>query len=239
MGKERSVVQHSMLGLSPINVTIEDGSLWLTQRQMAEGFSVSTNTITEHLTNIFDSKELDEDSNSRIIRIYVSDGKRYNVKHYNLDTVSYTAQRCNTKKAKEFLNVHIPKLKAMIAAGENSKASEYFKQVHKNNSKSSEKKLGYVYVISHENYPGWYKVGIAKNVKKRLSAYQIADPFRRFKLEYTRLTKHYQSIEKHIHTKYENRSEWVKAPLVDIISEIEKKDEIHDDVRVTGSCFCP
>ncbi len=79
----------------------------------------------------------------------------------------------------------------------------------------------YVYIISHPNYPGEYKVGIAKNWKSRLNNYQTSDPDRKYKLEYEKYTSLFRAIEKYIHAKFENKHEWVKAKLADIIQAIE------------------
>ena len=79
----------------------------------------------------------------------------------------------------------------------------------------------YLYIISHPLHPGWYKVGIAKNVQSRFNSYQTGDPQRQFKLEYSLLTPHYRAIEHHIHTTLETQFEWVHADLKDIIDEIE------------------
>ena len=80
----------------------------------------------------------------------------------------------------------------------------------------------YLYIISHPLHPGWYKVGIARNVKSRFNSYQTGDPQRQFKLEYSILTPHYRALEHHIHTTLDNKFEWVHADLKDIIDEIEK-----------------
>ncbi len=74
----------------------------------------------------------------------------------------------------------------------------------------------WVYVISHEKYPGEYKVGIAKDWKARLTTYQTADPDRAYQLEYKFETHQYRELEKHIHQVFENRHEWVTAKLDDI-----------------------
>ena len=79
----------------------------------------------------------------------------------------------------------------------------------------------YVYVISHKNYPGEYKVGIAKDWSSRLSSYQTSDPNRAYKLEYKLLTETYREIEKHIHNCFDNKHEWVTGVLSDIINEID------------------
>ncbi len=78
----------------------------------------------------------------------------------------------------------------------------------------------YVYVISHKQYQGEYKVGIAKNVKARLGSYQTADPNRDYQLEYSLHTPHFRAIEKYIHEKYDNKHEWVSGKLADIVADI-------------------
>ena len=79
----------------------------------------------------------------------------------------------------------------------------------------------YVYIISNPKYKGEYKVGIAKDWKARLNTYQTSDPDRNYKLEYKKYTTLFRPIEKHIHAKFENKHEWVRGKLNDIIQEIE------------------
>ncbi len=79
----------------------------------------------------------------------------------------------------------------------------------------------YVYVISNERYPGEYKVGVASNYKARLMSYQTSDPNRSYRLEHRVLTHRFREVEKHIHDTFENRHEWVRARLEEIIQEIE------------------
>ncbi len=78
----------------------------------------------------------------------------------------------------------------------------------------------YVYVISHPHYPGEYKVGIAKDWKSRLSAYQTSDPGRQYKLEYQLQTPWFRETEKHIHDTFPNKHEWVQGNLDEIIRTI-------------------
>ncbi len=78
----------------------------------------------------------------------------------------------------------------------------------------------YIYVISHPQYRGEYKVGIASDVKSRLNSYQTSDPNRAYKLEHALLTGHYRALERHIHEMFDNRHEWVRADLQEIIDEI-------------------
>lgn len=89
-------------GTPKIEVRIEDETVWLTQKLMAELFDVDIRTINEHLQNIFESAELSEDSVIRNFRITATDGKTYDTMHYNLDTVIAVGYRVNSKQATQF-----------------------------------------------------------------------------------------------------------------------------------------
>lgn len=78
----------------------------------------------------------------------------------------------------------------------------------------------YVYVISHPNFPGEYKVGIASDWKSRLNSYQTSDPEREYKAEYKLLTPWFRETEQYIHDKFPNKHEWVQGELEDIIEAI-------------------
>lgn len=43
---------------------------------------------------------------------------------------------------------------------------------------------GYVYIISNENFPGFYKVGVTEDISRRLKYYQTSSPHRNYKVEY-------------------------------------------------------
>lgn len=80
-------------------------TLWASQAQIAEVFSVDTRTINEHLKNIYKSKELDEEVTIRKFRIVRKEGSREVVRdvlHYNLDAVISVGYRVNSKTATQF-----------------------------------------------------------------------------------------------------------------------------------------
>ncbi|BBM89661.1 hypothetical protein COTS27_01367 [Spirochaetota bacterium] len=79
----------------------------------------------------------------------------------------------------------------------------------------------YVYIISHPKYKGEYKVGIASDIQARLTSYQTSDPDRKYQIKYKKHTHLFRKIEKLIHEKYENKHEWIKGNLQDIINDIE------------------
>ena len=80
----------------------------------------------------------------------------------------------------------------------------------------------YIYIISHKNYPGEYKVGIAKNHQARLNSYQTSDPDRNYRLEYHLHTPRFRETEKHILETFPNKHEWVCANLKEVIKAIEQ-----------------
>ncbi len=85
-----------------IEVRVEDETVWLTQKLIAELFDKSRSTITEHLQNIFKESELDENSVCREFRHTGADGKEYNTKFYNLDAIISVGYRVNSLRATRF-----------------------------------------------------------------------------------------------------------------------------------------
>ena len=63
-----------------IEVLYDDDTLWLTQDAIAMLFDKGRSTITEHLRNIFQSNELEENSVCRKFRRTAADGKNYSTK---------------------------------------------------------------------------------------------------------------------------------------------------------------
>ena len=89
-------------GAIKLDVLFEDESFWLTQKRMAELFAVTVSTINEHLSNIFKTNELDEESVIRKFRITAADGKAYLTSLYNLDVIIAVGYRVNSKQATGF-----------------------------------------------------------------------------------------------------------------------------------------
>jgi len=100
-----------------VDVYIEDETVWLTQKSMAELFGVEVHTINYHLKEIFKSHELQENSVIRKIRITASDGKNYNTNFYNLDAIISVGYRVNSSKATQFRIWATQTLKEYIIKG--------------------------------------------------------------------------------------------------------------------------
>jgi len=85
-----------------LEVRLEDETVWLSQRLMAELFSVTVPTINEHLRNIFQEQELPQDSVIRKFRTTAADGKNYSTNHYNLDAIISVGYRVKSHVATQF-----------------------------------------------------------------------------------------------------------------------------------------
>ena len=67
-----------------IEVIVDEDSVWLSQKLMAELFGTTRNNITMHIKDIF-SNELDKNSVCKDFLHTAEDGKKYKTKYYNLD----------------------------------------------------------------------------------------------------------------------------------------------------------
>lgn len=79
-----------------------DETVWLTQQQIAELFGTKRPAITKHLSNIFKSGELDENSVRSILEHTAADGKIYKTQFYNLDAILSVGYRVNSRNATIF-----------------------------------------------------------------------------------------------------------------------------------------
>ncbi|PIP44205.1 MAG: cell filamentation protein Fic, partial [Deltaproteobacteria bacterium CG23_combo_of_CG06-09_8_20_14_all_60_8] len=70
-----------------VQVLVHGETLWLTQQLMAELFQTTKQNIGQHLNNIFDEKELDQDSVVKKFFTTAADGKKYRTNLYNLDAI--------------------------------------------------------------------------------------------------------------------------------------------------------
>ncbi|VFB15987.1 Virulence protein [Urinicoccus massiliensis] len=85
-----------------IEIRYEDENIWLSQKMMAALYDVSVSAINQHLKKIFDDNELDENSVIKKYLITANDGKSYNTKHYNLQTIIAVGFKVNNERAVQF-----------------------------------------------------------------------------------------------------------------------------------------
>ncbi|MDP2893930.1 MAG: hypothetical protein Q8N78_06170 [Sulfurimonas sp.] len=80
--KSDIIIYKDINGEIKLDVSLEDDTVWLSQKQMALLFDKTTKTISEHIGNIFKEGELEKDSVVRNFRTTASDGKKYDVSYY-------------------------------------------------------------------------------------------------------------------------------------------------------------
>ncbi|OKY85341.1 MAG: DNA-binding protein [Bacteroidales bacterium 52_46] len=85
-----------------LEVRLENETVWLTQQQIADLFGTKRPAITKHLSNIFKSGELDENSVRSILEHTAADGKIYKTQFYNLDAILSVGYRVNSRNATLF-----------------------------------------------------------------------------------------------------------------------------------------
>ena len=88
-----------------VEIRVQDGTVWLSQRNLGLLFDTSSDNIGLHLKNIFLENELSEAATTEDFSVVQTEGNRdvqRKVKHYNLDAIIAVGYRVNSKKATYF-----------------------------------------------------------------------------------------------------------------------------------------
>ena len=107
-------------GKTKINVRFVDESVWLTQQQLVKLFDSSKANISEHIKNIYEEGELDEESTVRKFRTVQIEGDREvtrTVAHYNLDMIISLGYRVKSIVATKFRRWATERLKEYLIKG--------------------------------------------------------------------------------------------------------------------------
>ncbi len=92
-------------GVSKIEVTLVNETVWLTLDQMAELFQRNKSTISRHVKNIFECGELDESSTVAFFATVQNEGRREverQIAFYNLDVIISVGYRVNSYRGVQF-----------------------------------------------------------------------------------------------------------------------------------------
>lgn len=111
------VIYNTGDGNTRIDVRFIDDTVWLSQAQLCNLYQTSKSNISEHIKHIFEEGELTEESVVRKFRTTSSDGKNYNVLHYNLDMIISLGYRVKSKIATDFRKWATERLKEYIVKG--------------------------------------------------------------------------------------------------------------------------
>jgi len=107
-------------GQVKIDVRLADETVWLSQRLMSDLFQKDVRTISEHIQNVFDERELEPDATVRKFRIVQQEGSREvtrMVDFYNLDMIISVGYRVKSQVATRFRIWATQRLKEYIIKG--------------------------------------------------------------------------------------------------------------------------
>ena len=114
------IIYQSEDGKTKIDVRFVDESVWLTQLQLVKLFDSSKANISEHIKNIYEEGELDEESTVRKFRTVQIEGGREvtrTVSHYNLDMIISLGYRVKSIVATKFRRWATERLKEYLIKG--------------------------------------------------------------------------------------------------------------------------
>ena len=100
MDNSEVIIYKTEDGLTQVDVTFEDDTVWLTQEQMAELFQKAKSTINEHISNIYKEGELQQRSTMR--KFGNSEFSTKPTNYYNLDAIISVGYRVNSIQATKF-----------------------------------------------------------------------------------------------------------------------------------------
>jgi death-on-curing family protein len=100
--KNKIIIYQAKNGAIELRGDVQHETVWATQAQIADVFSVERSVITKHIRNILKDKELEEKSVSAKFAHTATDGKTYQVQYYNLDIILAVGYRTNSSRAIEF-----------------------------------------------------------------------------------------------------------------------------------------
>jgi hypothetical protein len=104
-------------GQTRLQVRLEGETVWLTQAQMAELFQTSVPNVSMHIRNLFTEGELRPDSVIKDFLTTATDGKNYNVTHYNLDVIISVGYRVKSHRGTQFRIWATQRLREYIVKG--------------------------------------------------------------------------------------------------------------------------
>lgn len=111
------LLYESQDGTIKLDVHFEDETVWLTLDQMASLFSRDKSTISKHIKNIFKEGELAQQSVVANFATTASDGKTYQIAHYNLDVIISVGYRVKSKQGTLFRQWATQRLRDYLIKG--------------------------------------------------------------------------------------------------------------------------
>ncbi len=104
-------------GITKIDLRLENGTVWLSQLEIAELFQTTKQNISLHLKGIFDDGELDAESVVKESLTTAADGKRYQTMLYSLDAILSVGYRVRSVRGVQFRRYASTVLKEYLEKG--------------------------------------------------------------------------------------------------------------------------
>ena len=114
------IIYQTENGQTKLDVRLENETVWLTQKLMAELFQTTVSNINIHLKNIFEEGELDAKATIKDFLIVRMEGKREvnrNIEYYNLDAIISVGYRIKSAVATRFRQWATQHIKEYIVKG--------------------------------------------------------------------------------------------------------------------------
>jgi len=104
MSDEQSniIIYNTADGKTSVSLLSKDGDIWMSQMQLAELFASSKQNISLHIQNIFEEKELSENSVVKEYLTTAKDAKDYKVLHYSLEMILAIGFRVRGRRGTQF-----------------------------------------------------------------------------------------------------------------------------------------
>lgn len=110
MSEQNIIIYNTDDGRAKVVLMARDGQIWMNNEQMVELFDTSKQNISQHILNILNENELQEESVVKYFLTTAADAKKYNVKFYSLELVIAVGFRVRSKRGTQFriwANAHL------------------------------------------------------------------------------------------------------------------------------------
>lgn len=115
--KNKIEIYQSPDGQAQIAVQFDKTTVWLNRNQLAHLFKRDVKTIGKHISNVFKEGELEKDSVVANFATTATDGKTYQVEHYNLDVTISVGYRVKSQHGTQFRIWATQRLKDYLVQG--------------------------------------------------------------------------------------------------------------------------
>lgn len=103
MSEERNIIIYNTAdGKASVSLYAKDGSVWMNQNQLAELFDTSKQNIGQHISNVLNEGELEQNSVVKNYFTTAADGKKYVVTFYSLEMILAIGFRVRSKRGTQF-----------------------------------------------------------------------------------------------------------------------------------------